>query len=89
MMSLLTKNLWYANWANRDTLPVLYDMKIALARYAFKKGILPLLLLLLLLLLLFLSLFSQSLRVFFLSISRAQTMHLERQSLTSIILFIH
>ena len=44
---------------------------------------------LLLLLLLLLSLLSQSLLVFFLCISRAQTMHLERQSLKSIILFIH
>ena len=35
------------------------------------------------------SLLSQSLLVFFLCISRAQTMHLERQSLKSIILFIH
>ena len=41
------------------------------------------------LLLLLLSLLSQSLLVFFLCISRAQTMHLERQSLKSIILFIH
>ena len=40
-------------------------------------------------LLLLLSLLSQSLLVFFLCISRAQTMHLERQSLKSIILFIH
>ena len=46
-------------------------------------------LLLLLLLLLLLSLLSQSLLVFFLCISRAQTMHLKRQSLKSIILFIH
>ena len=45
--------------------------------------------LLLLLLLLLLSLLSQSLLVFFLCISRAQTMHLERQSLKSIILFTH
>ena len=44
---------------------------------------------LLLLLLLLLSLLSQSLLVFFLRISQAQTMHLERQSLKSIILFIH
>ena len=43
---------------------------------------------LLLLLLLLLSLLSQSLLVFFLCISRAQTMHLERQSHKSIILFI-
>ena len=42
----------------------------------------------LLLLLLLLSLLSQSLLVFFLCISRAQTMHLERQSHKSIILFI-
>ena len=42
-----------------------------------------------LLLLLLLSLLSQSLLVFFLRISRVQTMHLERQSLKSIILFIH
>ena len=41
------------------------------------------------LLLLLLSLLSQSLLVFFLRISRAQTMHLEHQSLKSIILFIH
>ena len=40
-------------------------------------------------LLLLLSLLSQSLLVFFLCISRAQTMLLERQSLKSIILFIH
>ena len=40
-------------------------------------------------LLLLLSLLSQSLLVFFLHISRVQTMHLERQSLKSIILFIH
>ena len=33
--------------------------------------------------------FSQSLLVFFLCISRAQTMHLERQSLKLTILFIH
>ena len=38
---------------------------------------------------LLLSLLSQSLLVFFLCISRAQTMHLECQSLKSIILFIH
>ena len=38
---------------------------------------------------LLLSLLSQSLLVFFLYISRAQTMHLERQSLKSVILFIH
>ena len=43
---------------------------------------------LLLLLLLLLSLLSQSLLVFFLCISRAQTMHLERQSLRSIIIII-
>ena len=42
-----------------------------------------------LLLLLLLSQLSQSLLVFFLCISRAQTMHLERQSHKSIILFIH
>ena len=41
------------------------------------------------LLLLLLSLLSQSLLVFFLCISRAQTMHLRRQSLKSIILFMH
>ena len=40
-------------------------------------------------LLLLLSLLSQSLLVFFMCISRAHTMHLERQSLKSIILFIH
>ena len=45
-------------------------------------------LLLLLLLLLLLSLLSQSLLVFFLCISRAQTMHLEHQSLRSIIIII-
>ena len=39
--------------------------------------------------LLLLSLLSQSFLVFFLCISRAQTMHLERQSLKLIILFIH
>ena len=44
---------------------------------------------LLLLLLLLLSLSSQFLLLFFLCISRAQTMHLERQSHKSIILFIH
>ena len=38
---------------------------------------------------LLLSLLSQSLLVFFLYISRAQSMHLERQSLKSVILFIH
>ena len=45
--------------------------------------------LLLLLLLLILSRLSQSLLVFFLCISRAQTMHLEHQLLKSIILFTH
>ena len=60
------------------------------AKYVFLLLLLLLLLLvLLLLLLLLLSLLSQSLLVFFLCISRAQTMHLERQSLKSIILFIH
>ena len=43
----------------------------------------------LLLLLLLLPLLSQSLLLFFLYISRAQTMHLKHQSLKSIILFIH
>ena len=43
----------------------------------------------LLLLFLLLSLLSQSLPVFFLCIGRVQTMNLERQSLESIILFIH
>ena len=51
--------------------------------------IIIILLLLILLLFLLLSLLSQSLLVFFLCISRAQTMHLERQSLKSIILFLH
>ena len=46
-------------------------------------------LLLLLLLLLLLSLLSQSLLVFFLCISRVQTMHLERQSLKSIIYYYY